>query len=453
MALVCAGLLPAVGAVGAPAPAELHYSLNRDGNVYLNDMQFTLPQGWTLIQDGVANGTTLVGIGNADQYITLFSKTGTTLDLKSMVANQSEIGAGGGTETYGPFSWNALDSSHQPQSQNATARAATVYVHGFSTTFNGRVYYGFSRASSAAAAKQSAATLLNTMRVPMLEHGRSITDGSYSGHKYYFGWGDATGSPDEMVNEVHYDVKHTNDIFTKDIGGAYLPTTLFDSNANGTAIPQTWQTLTQKMTADDMYVQYSSGHGYQGGLAVGVTDDQVVNAVLGMPARELIVFTMACFSGGIVDTFNQHKSTWQDWQSKGRTLFVLTSSSADVESQTGPGTDPGEPNGPDGSAGSAFGFALWKALAGEADGFEDGIKDGFISLSEIRDYTTWRTQQVTSSEQTPVFTGVYNDNLIMNSVPTAAQLAALEREGGTRGLSDSEILRQIQELDRVLSVK
>jgi hypothetical protein len=453
MALIGVVVLPCLGAVGATPSATLHNSLNQDGNIYLNDMQFTIPSGWTLVQDGVSDGTTLVGIANADQYITLFSAAGTTMDIKTLYVNPSEIATGSATESYGPFSWNALDSSHQPQAQAEASRAVTtVYVHGFSTTFNGRTYYGFSRASSAAAAKQAAASLLGTMRVPMLKS-RSITDATYTGKKYYFGWGDATGSPDEMVNEVHYDVKHTNDIFTQDVGGGYIPTTLFDSNANGTNIPQAWQTITQEMTASDMYVQYSSGHGYQGGLAVGVTDEQVVSAVLGMPARELVVFTMACFSGGIVDAFNQQKSTWQNWQSQGRTLFVLTSSTADVESQTGPGTDPDEPNGPDGSAGSAFGFALWKALSGEADGFEDGVKDGFVSLAEIRDYTTWRTSQDTSSQQVPVFTGVYNDNLIMNRVPSAALLAQLEKEGGTHGLTESQIMEKIQELDRILSVQ
>jgi hypothetical protein len=171
-----------------------------------------------------------------------------------------------------------------------------------------------------------------------------------------------------------------------------------------------------------------------------------------MPAKEIVIFTMACFSGGIVDAFNQRKSQWQDWQSKGRTLYVLTSSASDVESQTGPGTDPSEPNGPDGSAGSAFGFALWKALSGEADGFVDGVKDGFISLDEITKYSIYRTQQVTDSQQTPVSTGVYNGNLLMTKVPSAAFIAQLEAEGGTQGLSDAQIMQRIRQLDEAMAV-
>jgi hypothetical protein len=193
----------------------------------------------------------------------------------------------------------------------------------------------------------------------------SLTDSDYHGKKYYFGWGKNGNGNGSMDNEVKYDVLHTNNIFTKPIGGDYIGHTLIGTRqVTGPAIKQEWQALTGAMTSDDMYLQYSSGHGYQGGLEAGVNYTDIINATLSMPAREVVVFTMACYSGGLVDAFDRVQARWSDYQAQGRTLFVMASSRADEESSTGPGTDPDEPNGPNGSAGSAYGHSLWKALIG-----------------------------------------------------------------------------------------
>lgn len=54
---------------------------------------------------------------------------------------------------------------------------------------------------------------------------RSLTGPDFSGQKYYLGWGAAGPSdPSMMQNEVKYDVLHTHDIFTKDLGGSYIET-------------------------------------------------------------------------------------------------------------------------------------------------------------------------------------------------------------------------------------
>src|SRR5678816_4426417 len=103
--------------------------------------------------------------------------------------------------------------------------------------------------------------------------------------------------------------------------------------------------------------------------------------------------------------------------------MVLASSRPEEESSTGPHTDEDEPNGPDGSAGSAFGHALWKALIGYSDGYVDGVKDGFISLGEIRDFSIKKTLDV--GGHTPVYTGAYNPSLIMNKVPSKEFLESL----------------------------
>jgi len=270
----------------------------------------------------------------------------------------------------------------------------------------------------------------------------SLTDPSYQGHKYYFGWGDAGGSPSSMQNEVKYDVLHTHDIFTTGVGGDYEGKKLVGT-VSSSSIKAYWNELAGKMKPDDMYLQYSSGHGSDTGLGVGVSYDQIRDNALAYPAREIVIFTMACLSGNLVDSFNEKRSVWQDWPLEGRSLLVMSSSRADENSSTGPGTDPDQPNSPNGSAGSAFGHALWKALIGYADGYPNGFKDGFLSLGEIIDFTVWKTRQV--GGHTPTFTGIYDRNLVMAKVPPHEWVERLEKS--TEGLSDEEIMLKIHELD------
>jgi len=254
----------------------------------------------------------------------------------------------------------------------------------------------------------------------------SLTPPDYHGKKYYFGWGlNDNGNP-EMDNEVEYDVLHTHDIFTKAIGGNYVGAKLIGEEVSSDAITSEWNGLKSKMKPEDMYLQYSSGHGYPGGLEAGVDYNDIINYTLSMPAKEIVIFTMACFSGGLVDAFNDAKDRWQDFASQGRTLFVMASSESYEESSTGPGTDQDEPNGPDGSAGSAFGHSLWKALIGYADQQSNGGNgDGFISLGEITKYVVEDTQN--EGGHTPVFTGVYDANLKIAEKPSKAQVLELLR--------------------------
>jgi hypothetical protein len=208
-------------------------------------------------------------------------------------------------------------------------------------------------------------------------------------------------------------------------------------------IQKAWDDIYNKMTWDDMYVQYSAGHGDSDGLLVGVTHVANRDNALRLPAKEIIIFTMACESGGLIDAFNDKKSVWQNWPSLGRTLMVFSSSQTDENSSTGPGTDPDESAGVDGSAGSAFGYALWKSLIGYADGEVDGVKDGFISLGEIESYTKRTAFDV--GNQHPVSTGVYSPNLIMNKVPPKSFVDSLNIT--SEGLSLDQIRDRLRKLD------
>lgn len=259
----------------------------------------------------------------------------------------------------------------------------------------------------------AAFVLASCARQPVvLSEIRSITGQSFNGKKYYFGFHQSDVGDPEMENEVKYDVEHTSNIFSSHAGGDYEASPVATS---GSAVSQTWKSIGAKITGNDMYVQYSAGHGSPSGLAMGFSYQDIRDAVMAFPAKEIVVFTMSCYSGGLIDAFNNDKAQWSAWAASGRTLYVMSSSGDNEESSSGPGTDQDEPNGPDGSAGSAFGYSLWKALIGYADGYEDGVKDGFISLGEIQGFVTAKAQEV--GGQTPAVTGVFNHDLIMNRVP------------------------------------
>ena len=257
---------------------------------------------------------------------------------------------------------------------------------------------------------------------------QSITDTDWAGKKYYFGWGAAFGGdPTGMHNEVKYDVLHTHDIFTQNIGGSYLGTKQIGSTVNGTNIRNEWTRVSQQIKPEDMYIQYSSGHGSQSGLAVGVSYNEMRDRALAMNAQETVIFTMACYSGNLVDSFERVRDQWSNFQARGKTLLVFASSQSGQTSSTGPGTDPDEPQGPNGSAGSAFGHAVWKGIVGYADGTVDGVKDKKTTLEELIKYTVAKTKAI--GGHTPKYTGVYDPKLVMTLTPTRAQLEQLL--GGT----------------------
>ncbi|MEZ4751918.1 MAG: hypothetical protein R3B54_15185 [Bdellovibrionota bacterium] len=75
------------------------------------------------------------------------------------------------------------------------------------------------------------------------------------------------------------------------------------------------------------------------------------------------------------------------------------------------------------------------------------MKDRLVSLGELIDYTVWRTKS--GWGHTPVYTGVYDRELLVNRVPTAEELRQFK--GGTEDLTDEEITERIRDLDLSLS--
>jgi len=406
--------------------------------VALQDLRVQVPSGWALHQNALSNGTVILGFHQNEDFVNLYVSAG-AVDAKGMFGHESQL-IHEANEAMGPLNWKTILTSRTLPTREV------AFVKGFWSTMNGHAYFGYAKAGSKEAAIKNAEAFLAGM---LVHPQRSLTDANYTGKKYYFGWGAAmNGDPSMMHNEVKYDVLHTHDIFTKSIGGDYIGTKLIGPSTNGSQIKAEWNRIKGLMTAEDMFVQYSSGHGSTSGLAVGVNYNDIRDNALSYPAKEIIIFTMACHSGGLVDAFNAKKSVWENWQSNGRTLFVMASSPKSQTSSTGPGTDSDESGGPNGSAGSAFGHGLWKALIGYADGYVDGVKDGFLSLGEIRDYATWKTNDVGGHK--PVHTGAYVASLIMNKKPSREYLESLE--GSTEGMTDAQIMERIQELDSAMRV-
>ena len=242
----------------------------------------------------------------------------------------------------------------------------------------------------------------------------SLTDTEFYGKKYYFGFAEQLDG--SMGQETRFDVKHTNDIFASNEGGDYQSNEIIDQTVNVSNVRGVWDHLHSEITSDDMYVQYSSGHGSESALGIGLTYSEIRDRSLALGAKETILFLMACHSGGLTEEFDRDRARWSDFAAKNKTLFVMASSTRDQLSSTGPGTDHDEPAGVDGSAGSAFGHALWKALLGYADGAVDGLTDGFLTLGEIEAYTKMETLRI--GGHTPVTTGIYDPEMVMAAVPS-----------------------------------
>lgn len=404
--------------------------IHAGGITNLHDIRVELQGNWKTTQEFKDEKTEFLLYQNGNDYVSLY-----VTSKEKMNFTQAKV-LSIGTRTKSDVSWEEKLLLNNMVVGKKTVAMYTVVI---STVIPPYQYVLTTTSENKATALKNSETFFEFVDMTNL---RSLTGPEYKGKKYYLGFGDTLSG--EMGNEVKYDIKHTHDIFTKEIGGSYIGTTFNGHYENGSDVKKEWARLKGLITADDMYVQYSSGHGSTTGLQFGLRYDEIRDNALSYPAKEMVIFLMACHAGGLVESFNNKKDVWKNFQAEGRTLFVMSSSTKSQTSSTGPEHDPDEPNGPAGSAGSAFGHALWKALIGYADGYIDGVKDGYISLEEIDKYATWKTQKV--GGHTPQVTGAYAPKLIMNKVPPKAWLERLEN--GTEGLSDEEIMKKIQELDR-----
>lgn len=126
--------------------------------------------------------------------------------------------------------------------------------------------------------------------------------------------------------------------------------------------------------------------------------DEYTDLLLRIPAKNVVVLTMSCFSGGFVEYLNskQVQERWKDRRVKeARNFIVLTSQNDSLTSDPIlKGTEIVNP----------FTYAVTKAFDGEADGFAlaDGKptvglnKDGKVSVGEMMDFILYTTKNTTS---------------------------------------------------------
>ncbi len=196
--------------------------------------------------------------------------------------------------------------------------------------------------------------------------------------------------------------------------------------------------LTEIATPQDTVIIYTHSHGCRngfqdsqplGGIMMDlpirrsgpILWDEYVDRILEIPAKNVVVLTMACFSGGLVEYMNspQVSKRWKDRQQKeGRNLIVLTSQCKDELSI---------PIVKDGRVINPFTYAVTKMFAGEADGFQlshgkpitGGRKDGKLTVGELIDYTLYTTKHTPSEHvrrkngAKPQVTGSYDRTSIL----------------------------------------
>ena len=178
--------------------------------------------------------------------------------------------------------------------------------------------------------------------------------------------------------------------------------------------------LANTTTPQDTVIIYTHSHGQKngfeesqplGGIAIDLPVrqpehrgvllwDKYVELLLKIPAKNVVVLTMSCFSGGLIEYLDspEVKALWRDRrQVQGRNLVILTGQSKDLT--TGPIMKDGELVNP-------FLYAVAMAFAGEADGFcmvngkpaAPGSRDSQLTVGEMIDYILYTTKNTTSDD-------------------------------------------------------
>ena len=186
----------------------------------------------------------------------------------------------------------------------------------------------------------------------------------------------------------------------------------------GAIFKERLEKLAATATPEDTVVIYTHSHGHRNGFEKSqplggiVMDlpvrqpkhrgtllwDEYVDLLLKIPAKNVVVLTMSCFSGGLVEYLNspQVKEQWKNRrEEEGRSLIVLTSQNKDLLSV---------PIVKDGELINPFTSAVAKALSGEADGFrlpgghptQPGKKDGKLTVGEMIDFVLHTTENAVS---------------------------------------------------------
>lgn len=182
------------------------------------------------------------------------------------------------------------------------------------------------------------------------------------------------------------------------------------TNLNARVVSERIAHYTRTLGTNDTFVMYSHGHGYPRGTFFG-TWSEFADRILALPARHVVIFTMACHSGALTDALKQRKAEWAGRSRDGRSLVVLTPASAVQIAGPSPVRGVGNP----------FTYAITTAAQGAADGFPGGDKNGRVEMQELVDYVLKTTQEKSQRQgQSPQFAGDFPAGAVFVSSPAAS---------------------------------
>lgn len=136
----------------------------------IKELRLSLPQGWKMDQDALAGDTLLFGFANGSEYLTLYAKAKTGIEMKSIFVNGSTVVSDLRTEAKGRLQWKRLETSKAAPTTVTGVGTGSIkgmqYLSSFMAEHNGVTYYGYSRSADSAKAKANVEAFLSNLVLP-----------------------------------------------------------------------------------------------------------------------------------------------------------------------------------------------------------------------------------------------------------------------------------------------
>jgi len=191
----------------------------------------------------------------------------------------------------------------------------------------------------------------------------------------------------------------------------------------------------KELENQDTLIIYSHTHGVKngfkegepwGGIRLDIRGDTLphqgvtiwsdyADALLAIPAKNVVVLLMCCFSGGFVDYLKEIEDRWKTRAETGRNFLVITSQNRDLTS---------DPVLIEGELYNPFTSAVERALKGKADGYIAGKPDGAVTLEELVSFVMDTTRKL-SDRAFPQSIGSYDKGEVLFSLNPAIPYPSL----------------------------
>jgi len=209
--------------------------------------------------------------------------------------------------------------------------------------------------------------------------------------------------------------------------GIYKPEDYLQSNVDQLVDREKMQQyfMRYKLNAErtDSLIIYTHTHGTSGnynnsGLFVEYPDNgtdgilywqNYAEKLISLPGKNIIVFTMSCYSGKLIEYLNlpKVKERWKlKFEAEKRNLMVISVTNSQLKSH---------PVLINGVKINPLTYAVKEAFNGAADGF-NAEKDGKLTLGELARFVLYTTKNVAPDTNTarPMITGTFNGNFVLN---------------------------------------